>query len=221
MPEIRPEAKSEVEASLPGRTPDRPVIDPDKLAEPPEAEWDELGPTGNDRVEADRVAEPYLTTYKERLDQCPKDLFEDPAVRGESMARPDVSTEKGEKAAEKLAEYGQEGIMYGDALPDFEPVSECTVQIDEMTSNRAKNFDQADKLCAEQWNAEKRDGRSDWTADQVRQWRRDNGFSWHECADMKTMNLVSQDIHCYFTHSGGVAECKKREGISGNGGFDE
>lgn len=221
MPEIRPEAKSKVEVSPTRGTPERAAIDPDKLAEPSEARWDKIDATGNDRVEPDKLADPHLTTYKERLDQCPKDLFEDPTMRGESMARPDASTEKGEKAAEKLAEYGQEGIMYRDALPDFESVSECTVQIDEMTSNRARNFDQADELCAKQWNAERRDGRSDWTSEQVKQWRKDNSFSWHECSDMKTMNLVSQDIHGYFTHSGGVAECKKREGISGNGGFDE
>ena len=120
-----------------------------------------------------------------------------------------------------ILQDGQDGIMYRDALADFEPVSECTVRIGDMTSNRARNFDQADTLCAEKWNAEKRDERCDWTDDDVKQWRRDNGFSWHECADMETMNLVSRDIHGYFTHSGGVAECKRREGVIGNGGYDE
>lgn len=221
IPQVHFETGGEAESSILGDGPERTSIDPDKLAEPSENGWAETASAAYDYVEADRVAEPYLTTYKERLDQCPKDLFEDPSLRGESLARPDMTTEKGRKAAEKLAEYGQDGIMYGDALADFESVSECTVQIGDMTSNRARNFDQADILCAEKWNAEKRDGRSDWTDDDVKQWRKDNGFSWHECADMETMNLVSRDIHEYFTHSGGVAECKRREGVIGNGGYDE
>ena len=221
MPETHPEMRSETEASSLGHGPERAGIDPDKLAEPSETGWDEVASSDYDYVEADRVAEPYLTTDKERLDQCPKDLFEDPSLRGESLARPDLSTDEGRRAAEKLAEYGQDGIMYRDALPDFECVSECIVQIEGMCSVRAKNFDKADELCAARWNDEMRDGKNDWTSDDVKQWRKDNGYSWHECADMKTMNLVPHDIHGYFIHSGGVAECKRREGISVNGGFDE
>ncbi|MFC2706457.1 MAG: HNH endonuclease [Olsenella profusa] len=199
-------------------------INPDKLAELSEAWWHdpETASFGDGPVEADKIAEPHLTTYEERLKQCSRaDLFEDPNMRGESMARPDLSTDEGRKAKERLAEYGQEGIHYRDALPDFAPVSECTVQIADMTSNRMHNFDQADVLCAEKWSAEKREGKSDWTDEEVTQWRRDNCFTWHECADMKTMNLVSRDIHGYFRHSGGVAECQKREGIGRNEGFDE
>ncbi|MDP9858318.1 NAD+--asparagine ADP-ribosyltransferase [Olsenella profusa DSM 13989] len=222
------ETRSDMGLETNTRTPDSRLeksgIDPDKLAESSEARWDDAKTVsfGDSPVEADKVAEPYLTTYEERLNQCAKEeLFENPDMRGESMARPDLTTDTGQKAKERLAEYGQEGIWYRDALPDFGPVSECTVQIEDMTSKRAKNFDQADDLCAKKWSAEKREEKSDWTDKEVAQWRKDNSFSWHECADMKTMNLVSRDIHEYFSHSGGVAECQKREGIGGNEEFDE
>lgn len=75
--------------------------------------------------------------------------------------------------------------------------------------------------CAEQWNIEKKDGRIDWDAADVRDWRRENNCSWHECCDTRTMMLVPTEIHGYFRHSGGVAECKARDNADVGGGFDE
>jgi hypothetical protein len=224
-PEIRSNTGNEIGSkTLDGGSEGRP-IDPDKLAGPPETKTiagKELSLKGDvEKVDADKVAGPYLTTYKERLDRCPnKDRFENPDKRGESMALPDVSTQEGKKVAEKLAEYGQKGIEYRNGEPNFGPVSECTTPIEGMSSIRAENFAKADKRCAESWNAEKRDGRDDWTASEVRQWRKDNHFSWHERCDTKTVDLVPQEVHGHFTHSGGVAECKKRDARLGNGGLD-
>ena len=76
--------------------------------------------------------------------------------------------------------------------------------------------------CAEQWNLESRDGRNDWKARDVSKWRYENNYSWHERCDTKSMDLVSQDIHnSTFSHSGGVSECKVKEGISNGGEFDD
>ena len=161
--------------------------------------------------------------YDDRLNQTPTEesylgKWED--ERGESMFVPDDSTGQGKRAKEKLAEYGLEGIEYNDAEPDFSKCSEATVEIDSMTEDRPNNFAQADKKCAEQWNKEGKDGRTDWTSVEVREYRRESKLSWHERCDMKTMDLVHQDIHTFFSHSGGVAECKARDNAKG-GDFDE
>lgn len=164
--------------------------------------------------------EEYFSTYDERLRQTPKedsDRGEWEGERGESKFVP-----YDQEIIDILAEYGLDGIVYKDGIPDFSEVSESTVEIDNMTENRAENFKQCDEKCAEQWNKEGRDGRTDWTARDVAQWRKENGYSWHECNDMKTCDLVPTKINDYFGHLGGVSECKKRDAADNNGGeFDE
>lgn len=142
--------------------------------------------------------------------------------RAESKFVPSETTEAGRAVKEKLAEYGMDGITYTDAEPDFSKCSETIVTIDHMTADRpGNNFPKADESCAKQWSHETKDGRSDWSAADVRDWRRENNFSWHECCDTKTMMLIPSDIHGYFGHSGGVAECKARDNVNSGGGFDE
>lgn len=87
-----------------------------------------------------------------------------------------------------------------------------------MSSNRPSNFKQADKACAEKWNTEKKDGRTDWTAKDVKKWRQENMCSWHERINMKTMDLVPRKIHEVCKHYGGVAECKHFEALANFGG---
>ena len=178
----------------------------------------------------------HYVPYKDRLDQTPKvgsDLGSWEGDRGESKFIPYEETDAGRKAKEALAERGMDGINYKDGEPDFSKCAEATVVIEHMTENRdnpyldadgnrqESNFFQADVKCAEQWNAGQKDGRSDWTAAEVRDWRRENKYSWHERCDTRTMDLVSRDIHGFFIHSGGVAECKARDAVNVGGGFDE
>lgn len=160
---------------------------------------------GTDTNEGD-----YPSTYKERLDQTPKDNSERgdwQEERGESVFIPNDDDMKA-----ILDEYGIEGIEYKDGIPDFSPCSESTVEIDHMTDNRngppveGSNFQQCDQKCAEQWNEQCRDGRSDWTARDVANWRRENGYSWHERNDMKTCDLIPTKVNAYFGHLGGVGE---------------
>lgn len=109
-----------------------------------------------------------------------------------------------------------------------------TVKIDNMTEHRDDyydengelqpgNFSQADAKLAEKWNEQQKDGRTDWTDEDVYEWRHDPAHqcSWHERCDTKTMDLVPYDIHSYCKHLGGVSECKARDSVNDGGGFDE
>ena len=155
------------------------------------------------------IEEGYQTSYKERMDRTPAEgergTWE--GKRGESKYIPANDTESGAKATEKLAEYGMDGVEYKNQFPDFFNCSEADVEI-EMTDTRYINFMNADIECAKKWNQEGRDGRTDWTLRDISEYRTNNRLSWHECEDRKTCRLVSQDIHDYFRHSGGVSECK-------------
>lgn len=182
----------------------------------------------------DSMPERY-TSYEDRLKHTPNensDLGTWEGERGESKFIPNAESEVGCIAKEKLSEYGMDGVEYKYAEPDFSACSEATVTIDNMTQNRENyidddgnyqlgNFAQADLKCADQWNFISYEGRTDWTAADIRDWRRENQYSWHECCDTSTMQLVSRDIHGTFKHSGGVAECKARDNVNIGGGFDE
>lgn len=177
----------------------------------------------------------YYTSYEDRINHTPKEdseLGSWEGERGESKFIPNENNEAANAAKDKLAVYGMDGVEYESGEPDFSECCEAEVKIDKMTENRENykdengksqpgNFAQADKKCAEQWNATSRDGKDDWTEADVRDWRRENKYSWHECCDTSTMQLVSRDIHEFFKHSGGVAECKVRDGVNTGGDFDE
>ncbi len=138
---------------------------------------------------------------------------------------PKDSTEAGKVCIEKLKEYGLDGIEYKNFEPDFSKVSEGTVKINHMSENRHDyydengmrqegNYTQADKKCAKLWNIQKKGGRTDWTEKEVDKWRHnpEHHCIWHETSDAKTMNLVPEEIHKFFTHAGGVVMCKIRDG---------
>ncbi len=185
--------------------------------------------------ETQDISDGYYNSYETRSKNLPVDGVRGrwEGERGESKYIPSGETEEGKAAKEKLAEKGQNGVEYNYAEPDFSKSAEATVEIDNMTEHRPDyvdadgnnqfgNFSQADAKCAEQWNASNKDGKSDWTAMDVRDWRRENRCSWHERCDTYTMDLVSMDIHNYFGHYGGVSECKARDAADINGGgFDE
>jgi NAD+--asparagine ADP-ribosyltransferase len=159
----------------------------------------------------------YPSTYKERIKKTPtenSDRGEWTGKRGESKYIP-----SDEEIKTELAKHGLDGIEYRNGIPDFSEVAEATVEIENMSDDRDSNFKQCDQKCAEQWSEEGKDGKTDWTARDVRNWRRDNGYSWHERNDMKTCDLILPKINVYFGHLGGVAECKKAK--SRGGGFDE
>lgn len=163
------------------------------------------------------IKEPYYVALKERLDCTPINLERGQwsGERGFSHFEPSKDCEKGRLANGKLAEFGLSSIEYCNGFPDFSPCAVETVQIKNMTSNRPMNFSQADKLLAEKFNRELKDGRGDWDEFKVEKMRHDNKLSWHEMEDTKTMQLVPLEIHEFFNHSGGIAECREREKRSG------
>lgn len=168
----------------------------------------------------------YLSTYKERLNQTPRDDGERGewiGERGESKYIPNDKV-----IVEILSQQNMDGIEYKNAIPDFSELSKCTVEIDNMTEMRRSykevigNFEQCDKKCAELWNSSCQDGKNDWTARDVERWRETNGYSWHERNDMKTCDLILTKINDYFGHLGGVGECRRRDlQIDFGGEFDE
>lgn len=190
-----------------------------------EAYQDGEGDSNNDSAESRSDVHtdesPFLSSYKERIDQTPRegDRGEWTGERGESKYIP-----SSEEMKELLARFGLDGIEYKDGVPDFSKCSACTVEIDNMTEHRTEpggNFEQCDAKCAEQWNKEAKDGKTDWTPRDVANWRRANGYSWHERNDMKTCDLVPTAVNDYFGHLGGVAECKKRDAQNDGGDFDD
>ena len=164
----------------------------------------------------------FYTDYLDRFRATPREDSPNGSwkgERGESKFVPNPETEQGQKAAEVLKANNLDGIEYRNGEPDFSGCAESTVSIDNMTSDRVSNFAQADVKCAELWSSENKDEKGDWSARDVSNYRHENRFSWHERCDTKTMDLVSMDVHTFFKHSGGVAECKARDNIWG--GFDE
>ena len=153
-------------------------------------------------------SEKLLTSSAERIAQAKKSKGCWNGAIGDSNFVPDS-----EEAAQALKQYGQESIEYIDGNPDFKNVSESTVEIENMTSKRPKNFSQADELCAQKWNAESRGGKTNWSARDVKNWRQQNKYTWHERVDRTTMDLVQRDIHEACKHYGGVAECKRFEAL--------
>lgn len=103
---------------------------------------------------------------------------------------------------EILDEYGIDGIPFNDGEPDFSEVSKGTVEIDDFSDDRASNFDQADEKLAEQRGC---------TPEEVAKWRKENGYTWHECRDCKTMQKVPSEVHGNIPHSGGISEQKSKQ----------
>lgn len=138
--------------------------------------------------------------------------------KGESFWKPDPdkvpsqSNPDGKTWGEIFEDNGIEEIEFKDGYPDFSPISKGDVEVDNFTADRSKNFAQADSKLAEQWAQEGKDGKTDWTAKDVREWRKENNHTWHEHQDCKTMQLVPSEVHNNVPHEGGICEVKKSLG---------
>lgn len=215
---------------------DKHGFNPDKLigSESKEAKAEIKNVGRNESFDPDKLIRPsvescdYPSSYKERLDRTPS--IENPngkwsGNRGESMFIP-----TDDRFHELLQSKGVEGINYKDAIPDFSPIAEAKVTIQGMSQHRLSligengerivgNYEKADIECAKAWNLEQRDGKDDWTHQDVKNWREANGYTWHEDNDMKTCYLVPTIAHETCRHLGGVSEIKKA--LNQIGGFDD
>ena len=99
-----------------------------------------------------------------------------------------------------LRKYGLDGIDFIDGEPDFSKLSKGDVEISDFSDDRNENFYQADEKLAEQKGCSPED---------VEKWRKENNYTWHECADCKTMQKVPNEVHANIPHSGGISVIKK------------
>lgn len=97
--------------------------------------------------------------------------------------------------------YGFDKIPFKDGEPDFSDIAKGEVEIDDFSDNRRKNFSQADEKLAEQRGC---------TPEEVKKWREENGYTWHECSDCKTMQKVPSEVHGNISHTGGISEVKAK-----------
>ena len=136
--------------------------------------------------------------------------------RGESTWHPDPDYIPPEKYPEHpcsnpdnltwqeiLDKYEIDGIPFKDGFPDFSSVCKGEVEIEGFSTVREDNFDKADIELAKQKGC---------TPEEVEQWRKENGYTWHECEDMKIMQKVPQEVHANVPHEGGVSQAKKGNG---------
>lgn len=137
---------------------------------------------------------------------CPRENGEWEGERGNSkwIPAPDYVPQKanmeGKTWGEILDKYDIDGIAFTDGEPDFSEISKGTVEIEDFSDSRTDNFDKADIALAE--------GRG-CPPEEVAEWRKENGYTWHECKDMKTMQKVPSEAHNNIPHSGGISEVKK------------
>lgn len=127
-------------------------------------------------------------------------------LRGQSMFIP-VETQT--EIINILKFFNLRGINYIYAMPDFRPCSYATVCLVHMSILRRKNFIECDKLCAEYWNSISYLCCCTWTSHTVQNYRKSNSLSWHERNDCTTYDLIPSRINIFFTHLGGIAECKR------------
>ena len=114
------------------------------------------------------------------------------------------SNSEGKTWGEILDKYGIDGIRFKDGEPDFSDVSRGTVEIDEFSDARygaGGNFDQADERFAQQRGC---------TKEEVRHWRAENNYTWHERSDCKTMDKVPREVHGNVAHSGGISKMRNQ-----------
>jgi hypothetical protein len=132
---------------------------------------------------------------------------------GDSVWKPDrdkvpenpKTNPEGKTWGEILDKYGIKGIPFKDGEPDFSEVSKGTVEIDDFSEDRDDNFDAADEKLAEQRGC---------TKEEVRKWRQEHHYTWHERGDMKTMDKVPTEVHGNVPHEGGIS-AKKMENEHG------
>lgn len=158
--------------------------------------------------------EPLETISLEKLiptsDFIPRTGGEWDGEAGDSKWYPNRDTEPGDRNGtnpehktwgEILDKYKIDGISFHNGEPDFSEISKGNVEIDDFTDSRDSNFDQADEKLAKQRGC---------TPEEVAEWRKENGYTWHECSDRKTMQKVPTEVHGNIPHSGGISEQKSK-----------
>jgi hypothetical protein len=133
-------------------------------------------------------------------------IWNPPSERGNGICIP-----QDEDLQRILWEYGQGGVLFTDGIPDFSPFAEMQVMIGEITPSRNNNIRKAYKRFAKDFAIEDLDGSINIYSVEAQVIRlcKLGCYTWHECNDRKTMQLIPTVIHQYFNHLGGVSEAKR------------
>lgn len=120
--------------------------------------------------------------------------------RGESTWVPDPESvltkcnPEGASWGEISHRYNVTGIDFHNGEPDFKEVCKGEVMLDERMVDRGMVFNAADYKMAEERGC---------SPSEVRGWRRDNAYTWHEKSDGITVQKVPSIIHGNIVHIGG------------------
>lgn len=156
------------------------------------------------------------TTGKSELARTPENHGHWTGERGNSKWIPDEDYVPPEKSSNPdkpysnpdhltwggiLKKYGIDGIRFKDGFPDFSEVSKGNVQIEGFetggNTEKNRNFKKADIELAKQRGC---------SPEEVKKWREENNYTWHECEDKKTMQKVPNEIHANVPHDGGRSQ---------------
>lgn len=137
-------------------------------------------------------------------------------VLNENGSRMPLDARPGEKEGEMIATkeinadgfHGKYDVVYRNGKVDFSPyaVAETNCMI---TPSLVDNKQRGMHAFAEKFNAEGRNGKTDWTASDVKKYCQEHHLDFHECPDLKTVQLVPHEIHNNFKHNGGRAVASK------------
>ena len=159
-----------------------------------------------ERVDAVRTDVLSKISVNDSLKNCPIENGQWEGERGNSKWKPDddyvpqKQNPEGKTWGDILKDQGLDGINFKDGEPDFSSISKGDVEIEDFSSSRDDNFDKADIELAKKRGC---------SPEEVAKWRKENGYTWHECRDMKTMQKVPSIVHNNVSHRGGISEAKK------------
>lgn len=187
-----------------------PIIDGFKNTEKFKSNFDKLP-----KINLDNIS-PFIKESNTEI-QIPEEIFKNcpenngywDGERGNSNWYPDPdfvpgkANSEGKTWSEILNKYDINNISFKDGNPDFDKISKGNIEIEGFSESRTDNFDKADMVFSKQKNI---------SPEEIEKWRKENGYTWHECRDMKTMQLVPSEIHNNIPHSGGISEIKKMNG---------
>ena len=105
-----------------------------------------------------------------------------------------------------LTKYGVDGINFKEGYPVFDDVSKGTVEVEGFETGGAaakqKNFAKADLAMSEKKGC---------SPQEVKHWRMENNYTWHECEDKATMQKVPNEVHANVPHAGGRSQTQEVE----------
>jgi len=176
------------------------------------------------------VSQPDVT-YK----NIPRNKGEWTGTPGDSTWKPDPKVKpanpkvnpNGKTNAQILEENNMKnGIKFKEGYPDLSPAAKEQVKVANMTTNRTKNFAQADTKLAEKVRAGKADQRivqmlerngvdpKTATKGDIARLRSQEGLTWHEHQDKQTMQLINKELHGTISHRGGISVLKQEEKLA-------